>query len=51
MSFNYEQIAAFAQQGGTIYFFVLFLAVLFYAIRPRNKARFDRAAEMPLRED
>ena len=29
----------------------IFLAIVFYALRPRNKALFDAAARMPLRED
>ena len=29
----------------------IFLAIMFYALRPRNKALFDAAAKMPLRED
>jgi cytochrome c oxidase cbb3-type subunit IV len=29
----------------------IFAAILFYALRPRNKALFDAAARMPLRED
>jgi cytochrome c oxidase cbb3-type subunit 4 len=29
----------------------IFIAVVFYALRPRNKALFDAAARMPLRED
>ncbi len=32
-------------------FVVLFIAVLVYALRPRNRAMFDAAARMPLRED
>lgn len=32
-------------------FVALFVAIVFYALRPRNKARFDAAARMPLRED
>jgi len=32
-------------------FVVFFLAIVFYALRPRNKAVFDAAAKMPLRED
>ena len=32
-------------------FFVLFFAVLTYALWPRNRATFDAAAKMPLRED
>jgi cytochrome c oxidase cbb3-type subunit 4 len=29
----------------------IFVAVLLYALWPRNKATFDAAAKMPLRED
>ncbi len=32
-------------------FFVIFLAILAYALWPRNRAAFDDAAKMPLRED
>jgi cytochrome c oxidase cbb3-type subunit IV len=51
MSPEYEQVAAFAQQGGVVYFFLLFIAVVVYAMWPRNKAKFDEAAQIPLRED
>jgi cytochrome c oxidase cbb3-type subunit 4 len=29
----------------------IFLAIVFYALRPRNKARFEAAAKRPRRED
>jgi cytochrome c oxidase cbb3-type subunit 4 len=29
----------------------IFLAIVIYALWPRNKATFDAAAQMPLRED
>ena len=29
----------------------IFIAIVVYALRPRNKALFDAAARMPLRED
>ncbi|MEW6639569.1 MAG: cbb3-type cytochrome c oxidase subunit 3 [Pseudomonadota bacterium] len=29
----------------------VFLVIVAYALRPRNKALFDAAAKMPLRED
>lgn len=32
-------------------FCVIFFAIVVYALRPRNKALFDAAAKMPLRED
>ena len=32
-------------------FVALFVAIVTYALWPRNKASFDEAARMPLRED
>jgi cytochrome c oxidase cbb3-type subunit IV len=32
-------------------FVAIFLAIVFYAFRPRNRKLFDAAARMPLRED
>lgn len=32
-------------------FVAIFIAIVFYALRPRNKAVFDAAAKMPLQED
>jgi cytochrome c oxidase cbb3-type subunit IV len=32
-------------------FFVLFVAVIVYALWPRNRATFDEASKLPLRED
>lgn len=32
-------------------FVAIFLAIVTYALWPRNKAAFDEAARMPLRED
>ena len=48
---TYEALARFAQQGGSIYFSLLFVAALIYALWPRNRSRFDAAARMPLDEE
>ena len=32
-------------------FVIVFLAIVAYALWPKNKAKFDEAARMPLRED
>jgi cytochrome c oxidase cbb3-type subunit 4 len=32
-------------------FVAIFLAIVIYALWPRNKSTFDKAARMPLRED
>ena len=51
MTNTYEWLARFAQSAGILYFIAMFLAVLVYALRPRNKETFERAARAPLRED
>lgn len=48
---SYEEVSVFARSWGVIYLMVLFAGVLAYAFWPRNKATFDRAAQMPLDED
>ena len=48
---SYETVSRFAQQGGSIYFSLLFVAALAYALWPRSKGRFDRAARIPLDEE
>jgi len=48
---TYENAAAFAQTSGLLYFVGIFVAVTVYAFWPRNRARFDAAAHLPLIED
>ncbi len=45
---SYEAISRFVQQGGTVYFTLLFVAVCVYAFWPKNKATFDKAARAAL---
>lgn len=45
---NYEYLATFAQQGGAIYFALVFFAACLYALWPKNKAQFDDLARLPL---
>jgi cytochrome c oxidase cbb3-type subunit 4 len=51
MSLDYETVARFAQQGGAIYFVILFLAGVTYALWPKNGEAFKRLAELPLDKD
>jgi cytochrome c oxidase cbb3-type subunit 4 len=48
---SYDTAARFAQQGGSLYFLLIFLAGVAYALWPRNKAAFDEAARQPFDED
>ena len=48
---SYEAVARFAQQGGTIYFGLIFFAGLIYALWPRHRQTFERLAQLPLEDD
>ncbi len=48
---TYETLSKIVQQGGTVYFSLLFALVCVYAFWPKNKETFDRAARLPLDED
>lgn len=48
---DYDTLATFSRSWGTIYLMLVFLALCVYALWPRNKDKFDRAARMPLDED
>jgi cytochrome c oxidase cbb3-type subunit IV len=48
---SYEFFAHVAQTWGLVYFFVLFIAVLAYALWPSRQKQFDESARLPLRED
>lgn len=48
---DHATLAAFAQSWGLVYFLMMFAAACLYAFWPRNKAKFDRAARLPLQED
>jgi len=47
----YEDVLAFAQSWGSIYFTILFAIVVAYALWPANKSRFREASMIPLNED
>ena len=49
--FSYEAVAAFAQQGGTLYFGLMFMVGLIFALWPRHKEAFQRLARLPLEDD
>jgi cytochrome c oxidase cbb3-type subunit IV len=48
---TYEQLSAFAQTSGMIYFITIFVVVCLYAFWPKNKAKFDKAARVPLENE
>ena len=48
---SYHDVAGFVRTWGMVYFVVLFAAVMVYALWPRNRDKFERAARIPLEED
>ncbi len=48
---TYETVSRIVQQGGTIYFALLFVIGLIFALRPSKKGAYQRAAQIPLEED
>lgn len=49
--YSYEQVLAFAQSWGSVYFMIVFAAACAYALWPSNRAKFNDAARMPLEDD
>jgi cytochrome c oxidase cbb3-type subunit 4 len=48
---NYDTLAHFIKMGGTVFFTAFFVSAIVYALWPKNKARFERAAQLPLLDD
>lgn len=48
---DYETVARFAQQGGTLYFGAVFIAGIVYALRPKHRETFKRLSQLPLEND
>lgn len=47
----YEELRLFSVTYGLIFFVAMFAAAVAYALWPRNRKKFDDAAQIPLRED
>ena len=48
---DYQTISDFAATWGLLYFVILFVVVLIYALNPKSQKTFDHAANIPLNED
>jgi cytochrome c oxidase cbb3-type subunit 4 len=47
----YEEVLAFAQSWGAVYFTAMFAVVLAYAFWPRNRQTFQRAKQIPFDDE
>jgi cytochrome c oxidase cbb3-type subunit 4 len=48
---SYDDVSRFAQQGGSLYFFAIFVIGAAYAFWPRKRDEFARAARQPLDDE
>ncbi|WP_339914192.1 cbb3-type cytochrome c oxidase subunit 3 [uncultured Brevundimonas sp.] len=48
---TYEVLARFAQQFGILYFAVIFIVGIAYALRPRHSDQFRHLSQLPLDQD
>ncbi|OUS13324.1 cytochrome-c oxidase [Rhodospirillales bacterium 47_12_T64] len=48
---EYNDISEFSRTWGLVYLVAMFLAGILYAFWPRNKSKFDHAAQIPLEDD
>jgi cytochrome c oxidase cbb3-type subunit IV len=44
-------IASFLRSFWTVWLMLLFVGVLFWALRPRNKDKFDEASRIPFKDE
>ncbi len=50
-TWTFDQVQDFVHSCGLVYFTVMFLVALAYAYWPKNKARFQDAARIPLEDE
>ncbi|MBI2413685.1 MAG: cbb3-type cytochrome c oxidase subunit 3 [Deltaproteobacteria bacterium] len=46
-----EEFTAFSKSAVLVYFFIIFCAVSFWALRRKNRERLESHREIPFRED
>ena len=48
---TYEDVLAFAKSWSAVYFTLMFAVAFAWAYWPRNRARFQEAARIPLKDE
>jgi cytochrome c oxidase cbb3-type subunit 4 len=51
MSDTYTAVAEFAQSWGLLYFFIAFVVIVIWVMRPSRRRRYEDASKIPFRED
>lgn len=49
--FTYQEVLEMSRTWTAVYFFVIFVIACIYAFWPRNKAKFEQAARIPLEDE
>lgn len=47
---SWHDIAAFSRQFWVVWLVVIFIGIVFYAYRPKNRKHFDDCAQIPFRD-
>jgi cytochrome c oxidase cbb3-type subunit IV len=48
---SYQEVLEMSRTWSAVYFFALFAVACIYAFWPRNRAKFERAAQIPLENE
>ncbi|MEH6631852.1 MAG: cbb3-type cytochrome c oxidase subunit 3 [Halopseudomonas aestusnigri] len=48
---DYDDVSTFSGTWGLVYLVAMFLVGIVYAFWPKNKSKFDHAAQIPLEDD
>ena len=48
---TFDEVQEFVHSWGVVYFMIMFIVALVYAYWPKNKARFQEAARIPLEDE
>ncbi|WP_240475005.1 cbb3-type cytochrome oxidase subunit 3 [Terasakiella pusilla] len=46
-----DDIVSLGRQLWVVWLMFLFLGIIFFALRPKNKKKFDEASQIPLQDD
>jgi len=48
---TYEKLSSFVASWGFVYFAVIFVVAVAYALAPKNRKKFEEASRIPLEEE
>lgn len=51
MDFSFDFIHDLSRGFGVVYFMILFVGIVFWAYRPKNRKKFEEHGNIPFKED